>query len=58
VTHLPNWKKMIDVTFTIVISGAAFFGTGYLLRIAELRDLAILARKRFRLGGTSPSSES
>ena len=58
VTHLSNWKKMVDVTLTIVISGAAFFGTGYLLRIAELRDLVILARKRFRLAGTSSSGES
>jgi putative peptidoglycan lipid II flippase len=56
--QLPEWKKIVDLLITIAVASAAFFGTGYLLRIAELRDLVILARKRFRLGSTSPSGES
>ena len=46
-TRMPEWKRIIDVAVTIVLGGAAFFGTAYLLGIAELRDAVELARKRF-----------
>jgi putative peptidoglycan lipid II flippase len=46
-TRMPEWKQIIDLAVTIFLGGAAFFGTAYLLGIAELRDIVALARKRF-----------
>ena len=42
-----NWRKAIALLATIAIGGAAFFGSAYLLHVAELRDVVELVRGRF-----------
>ncbi len=46
--RLPEWKMIVDVTITIAIGAAAFFGTAFLLRVSELDDVVELIRRRFR----------
>jgi len=46
--RLPGWKKIVDVTVTIVVAAAAFFGAAFLLHVAELRDIVDLVRRKFR----------
>ena len=46
--RLPEWKKIVDVTMTIVIASVAFFGVAFLLRVAELQDVVELIRRRLR----------
>src|SRR5450432_2401029 len=46
ITRMPEWKRIVALTVTIALAGAAFFGTAYLLGIAELRDTIELVRKR------------
>jgi putative peptidoglycan lipid II flippase len=41
-----DWQKAIELTITIVVGGAAFFGVAYLLHVAELRDVVGLVRGR------------
>ena len=45
---LRIWHKAIGVTITVVVASAAFFGTAYLLRVAEVEDVVTLVRRRFR----------
>ena len=46
-SDLRLWQKAIDVGITIVCAAAAFFGTAYLLRVAEVHDVVILLRRKF-----------
>jgi hypothetical protein len=34
------------VTITVVVAAAVFFGTAYLLRVAEVEDVVKLVRRR------------
>jgi putative peptidoglycan lipid II flippase len=43
-----TWRKAVALLVTIAVGGAAFFGTAYLLHVAELRDVVTLLRGRFR----------
>ena len=43
---LPEWKKVAGLTMTIAAAGAVFFGTAYLLRIAEVHDVVALAKRK------------
>ncbi len=45
--ELPEWKKIVDLTITIAVGAGVFFGAAYLLRVAELRDVVDLVRKKF-----------
>ncbi len=41
-------RKVFGLVGTIAVGGAAFFGAAYLLHVAELRDVVLLVRGRFR----------
>jgi putative peptidoglycan lipid II flippase len=45
---LRIWQKVIEVTVTVAIGSAAFFGTAYLLGTAEVHDVVELFRRRLR----------
>jgi putative peptidoglycan lipid II flippase len=47
-TALSEWKKIVDLTITIVVGAAAFFGAAFLLRVNEVRDVVDLVRRRLR----------
>jgi putative peptidoglycan lipid II flippase len=38
------WQRALGLTITIAVGAAAFFGTAYLLHVAEVRDMAVLVR--------------
>jgi putative peptidoglycan lipid II flippase len=40
------WQKAIEIVITIAAAAAAFFGAAYLLRVAELRDVVTLAKRK------------
>ncbi|MFL6583580.1 MAG: murein biosynthesis integral membrane protein MurJ [Chthoniobacterales bacterium] len=40
------WQKIVEVLLTIAVAAAGFFAAAYLLRVAELDDLATVVRKR------------
>lgn len=44
---LRIWQKAVEVTVTVAIASVAFFGTAYLLRVAEVHDVVALFRRRF-----------
>jgi putative peptidoglycan lipid II flippase len=44
---LPLWKKVIDLAVTIALGIVVFFGTAFLLRAHEVRDVVDLLRRRF-----------
>jgi putative peptidoglycan lipid II flippase len=44
---LRIWHKAIELAITVVVASVAFFGTAYLLRVAEVHDVVALVRRRF-----------
>jgi putative peptidoglycan lipid II flippase len=44
--RVPEWQKIFEVAITIGVAAAAFFGAAYLLRVAELRDIVDLVRRK------------
>ena len=42
-----TWQRLVVLLPTIVVSAAGFFGTAYLLNVAEVRDVVELVRGRF-----------
>src|SRR5256714_5240077 len=46
------WRKALGLSVTIAASATIFFGTAYLLHVAEVRDVVMLIRSRF--GGVRP----
>ncbi|MGI8481323.1 MAG: murein biosynthesis integral membrane protein MurJ [Chthoniobacterales bacterium] len=45
---LRLWQKLFELSLTIGAGAAAFFGIAYLLRVAELHDVAALVRQRIK----------
>jgi len=45
------WRKALGLTITIVAGAAVFFGTAYLLHVAEVRDVVELVRGRLSRSG-------
>jgi putative peptidoglycan lipid II flippase len=43
---LRIWQKAMEIVATVALGGAVFFGTAYLLHVAELRDVVLLIRGR------------
>ena len=41
-THGSGWRLILDVMLTIAVGAGAFFGTAYLLRIAEVHDVVTI----------------
>jgi putative peptidoglycan lipid II flippase len=50
VQDLRIWHKAIEIMITVAVGGAAFFGTAYLLRVAEVHDIVTLVRQRLGRG--------
>jgi putative peptidoglycan lipid II flippase len=46
--HAPIWANLIAMLTTIAIGAGTFFGTAYLLRVAEVQDVVDLVRRRFQ----------
>ena len=46
-TSLTLWQELVDLTITIVLGIAIFFGAAYLLRVGEVHDVVVLVRRRF-----------
>jgi len=44
---LPEWQKIIGVLLVIAVAAAAFFGSAFLFRVTEVRDIVDLVRQRF-----------
>jgi putative peptidoglycan lipid II flippase len=47
IQSLRIWQKAIEVTVTVAVGSVAFFGTAYLLHVAEVHDVVALVRRRF-----------
>lgn len=47
--HGSEWKLILDVVVTITIGAGAFFGTAYLLRIAEVHDVVNIVRRKLKV---------
>src|ERR1700737_4184413 len=45
-TPMPLWKKIVDLGITIALSVVTFFGTVFILRVNEIRDVVDLVRRR------------
>jgi ABC-type multidrug transport system permease subunit len=45
---LPEWQKIIGVLLVITVAAAVFFGSAFLMRVGEVREVVDLIRKRFR----------
>ena len=48
-SHLATLPKLVGVLGTVGLGAAVFFGTAYLLRVAELHDIVVMVRRK--LGG-------
>src|SRR5437763_11616455 len=49
---LPEWQKIIGVLVVIAVAATAFFGSAFLLRVHEVRDIVDLLRRKFGRGGS------
>ncbi len=50
--HASVWANLIVMLMTIAIGAGVFFGAAYLLRVAEVRDVVDLVRRRIGRGGS------
>lgn len=48
-TSGSGWRLILEVMLTIAIGAAAFFGTAYLLRVAEVQDVVTMLRRRLKI---------
>ena len=46
-THLPAWQKIFGVLLVIAVAAALFFGSAFLFRVDEVRDVVGLVRRKF-----------
>jgi len=46
--HLPEWQRVFAVLLVIAVAAAVFFGSAFLFRVDEVRDVVDLVRRRFR----------
>src|SRR5205807_8241454 len=42
--HLPEWQRIFGVLLVIAIAAAVFFGSAFLFRVDEVRDIVDLVR--------------
>ena len=45
--HLPEWQRIFGVLLVIAVAAAVFFGSAFLFRVDEVRDIVDLVRRRF-----------
>src|SRR5947209_7281423 len=46
-THLPEWQRIFGVLLVIFVAAAVFFGSAFLFRVDEVRDVVDLVRRKF-----------
>jgi putative peptidoglycan lipid II flippase len=46
--HLPEWQRVFGLLLVITIAAAVFFGSAFLFRVNEVRDIVDLVRRRLR----------
>jgi putative peptidoglycan lipid II flippase len=46
--HLPEWQKVFGVLLVISVAAGVFFGSAFLFRVDEVRDVVDLVRKKLR----------
>jgi putative peptidoglycan lipid II flippase len=44
--HLPEWQKVFGVLLTISVAAVVFFGSAFLFRVNEVRDVVNLIRRK------------
>ena len=49
--HLPEWQKIFAVLLVIGVAGGVFFGSAFLFRVDEVRDVVGLIRRKLGRGG-------
>jgi putative peptidoglycan lipid II flippase len=47
--HAPIWANLIAMLTTITIGAGIYFGTAYLLRVAEVQDVVDLVRRKIQV---------
>jgi putative peptidoglycan lipid II flippase len=45
--HVPEWQKVFGVLLTISVAAVVFFGSAFLFRVNEVRDVVDLVRRKF-----------
>ena len=45
--QLPEWQKVFGVLLTISVAAVVFFGSAFLFRVNEVRDVVDLVRRKF-----------
>ena len=48
-TEAATWRLILQMLVTIGIGAVAFFGTAFLLRVPEVQDVVLLARRKLKL---------
>ena len=46
--HLPEWQRIFGVLLVIGVAAAVFFGSAFLFRVDEVRDVVDLVKRRIR----------
>jgi putative peptidoglycan lipid II flippase len=46
VGHLPLWRQVVELGFTISLAGAVFFGAAFALGVSEVREVFDLVKRR------------
>jgi putative peptidoglycan lipid II flippase len=46
--HLPGWQKVFGVLLVIGVAAAVFFGSAFLFRVDEVRDVVDLIRRKVK----------
>jgi putative peptidoglycan lipid II flippase len=46
--HLPGWQKVFGVLLVIGVAATMFFGSAFLFRVDEVRDVVDLVRRKIR----------
>jgi len=46
--HLPEWQRIFGLLLVILVAATVFFGTAFLFRVNEVRDIVDLVRRRLR----------
>jgi len=46
-THLPEWQRIFGVLLVIGVAAVVFFGSAFLFRVDEVRDVVQLVRRKF-----------
>jgi len=45
--HLPEWQRIFGVLLVICVAAIVFFGSAFLFRVDEVRDVVDLVRRKF-----------